>query len=215
MSDGGIAVELPTVAALYVERGGVYFGQPGVDPWDEQRDARLYDGPYPIVGHSPCQRWGRYALGGPSHHGKFKLGDDAGCFAACLAAVRKWGGILEHPEASHAWRAHGLLAPPRDGGWVTAGDWLGWTCCVEQGHYGHPARKATWLYAVGCDLPSLLWGSCGVRGRMDDGFHSTEERRKAVKRGVVERLTKRERLTTPPPFRDLLLSIARTARRPP
>jgi hypothetical protein len=62
--------------------------------------------------------------------------------------VRAFGGVLEHPEASHAWRRFGLLPPPRNGGWVAAGDMIGWTCCVEQGHYGHRARKATWLYAV-------------------------------------------------------------------
>jgi hypothetical protein len=201
-----------TVAALYVQRGGVYYGVEGVDPWDEQRDARLYDGPHPVVAHPPCQRWGRYWGGGPSHNGKFLMGDDGGCFAAALASVRSWGGVLEHPEASHAWRRFGLTAPPRCGGWVNADFEGGWTCCVEQGHYGHPARKATWLYAIGVELPLLPWGTCGVRGRMDDGFHSTEERRRAVKRGADERLTKGQRLTTPPAFRDLLLAMARTAR---
>ena len=50
--------------------------------------------------------------------------------------------MLEHPEASHAWWWFGMCAPPRFGGWVNA-NWLGgWTCCVEQGHYGHRARKA-------------------------------------------------------------------------
>lgn len=34
-----------TVAALFVETGGCYFGLPDVDPWDEARDARLYAGP--------------------------------------------------------------------------------------------------------------------------------------------------------------------------
>lgn len=33
------------VAALYVERGGVYWDQPDVDPWPIDRDARLYAGP--------------------------------------------------------------------------------------------------------------------------------------------------------------------------
>jgi hypothetical protein len=28
------------IAALYVARGGCYFGLDGVDPWDEERDAR-------------------------------------------------------------------------------------------------------------------------------------------------------------------------------
>ncbi len=50
-----------TVATLYVETGGVYYGIPGVDPWDEERDARLYDGPYPVVAHPPCSRWGQLA----------------------------------------------------------------------------------------------------------------------------------------------------------
>ena len=43
------------------------------------------------------------------------------------------------------------------------------------------------------------------------GFHSTEERRAATKRGVTERMGKRERMATPLPFCDLLLSIARSA----
>ena len=47
------------IAALYVEAGGCYYGLDGVDPWDEARDARLYAGPYAIVAHPPCQRWGK------------------------------------------------------------------------------------------------------------------------------------------------------------
>lgn len=46
------------IAALYVETGGAYFGLPGVDPWDEARDARRYAGPLPVVAHPPCQRYG-------------------------------------------------------------------------------------------------------------------------------------------------------------
>ena len=44
------------IAALYVQRGGVYFDLAGVDPWDEQRDARRYAGPWPVVAHPPCAR---------------------------------------------------------------------------------------------------------------------------------------------------------------
>lgn len=197
------------IAALYVQTGGCYFGLPDVDPWDEQRDARLYAGPWPVVAHPPCQRWGRYARGGPSAHGKFEIGADGGCFEAALRAVRTWGGVLEHPEGSHAWRRFCLAIPPRWGGWI--GSLCGgWTCCVEQGHYGHRSRKATWLYAYGVTLPALTWGKSAATARMDDGFHSAEARRKAIKRGVTERLTKRERAATPLPFRDLLLSIARS-----
>lgn len=201
------------LAALYVETGGCYFGLPDVDPWDKARDARLYDGPHPVVAHPPCERWGRYWGGSPRCWPRKRLGDDGGCFAAALAAVRRWGGVIEHPEGSHAWRAFGLNIPPRFGGWINADFEGGWTCCVEQGAYGHRARKATWLYASGVELPSLAWGKAeGDFVRLDDGFHSAEERRRAVKTGACKRLSKRQRAATPLAFRDLLLSIARSAR---
>ena len=199
------------ISALYVATGGCYFGVNGVDPWDEPRDARQFAGPGPVVAHPPCERWGRYWGGSPATWSRLKLGDDKGCFKAALGAVRKWGGVLEHPEGSHAWRAFELNTPPKSGGWVFA-DWEGgWTCCVEQGHYGHAARKATWLYAVGIELGSLRWGKSAARVRLDDGYHSADERRRAVRTGACQRLSKRQRAATPGPFRDLLLSMARTA----
>jgi hypothetical protein len=200
------------IAALYVLTNGPYCGLSDTDPWDEARDARLYAGPWPVVAHPPCERWGRYWSGGPSAKVRRVKGADGGCFEAALAAVRRWGGVLEHPEASHAWSAFGLNAPPRKGGWITADFEGGWTCCVEQGHYGHRARKATWLYAHGVELRTLKWGSSGTRERLDDGYHSAEERRRAVRTGVCQRLSQRQRAETPSPFRDLLLDMARTAR---
>lgn len=199
------------IAALFVETGGVYFGLPDVDPWDEKRDARLYAGPSPVVAHPPCARWGRYWYGGPllAKQGRRKiLGDDGGCFASALASVRKWGGVLEHPEGSHAWRVFGIPRPPRFGGWVACLDG-GWTCCVEQGHYGHRARKATWLYAYGMTPPALRWGKSAAAFRIDDGFHTAEERRRATRTGARQRLSHQERAATPPDFRDALLGIAR------
>jgi hypothetical protein len=200
------------IAALFVATNGCYFGLPDVEPWDQARDARLYSGPHPVVAHPPCERWGRYWNGGPSARVPRLKGDDAGCFASALASVRKWGGVLEHPEASAAWAAHDLIEPPRFGGWVVA-DWHGgWTCCVEQGAYGHRARKATWLYANGVDLPSLKWGrAAGDFVRLGEGFHSIEERRRAIKTGACQRLSKRQRAATPHEFRDMLLGIARSA----
>lgn len=202
------------VAALFVESGGTYSGLADVDAWPAERDARLYAGPHPVVAHPPCERWGRYWSGGPSVRVKRTLGDDGGCFKSALLSVRAFGGVLEHPEASHAWKAHALIAPPRGGGWVVADAFGGWTCCVEQGHYGHRARKATWLYAFGVALPSLRWGKAHGKERLEEGFHSSEERREARANGEapVARLSAFERLATPVPFRDLLLSIARSAR---
>lgn len=231
------------IAALFVATGGCYFGLPDVDPWDRDRDARNYSGPCPVVAHPPCERWGHYWHGGPTARVRHKKGDDGGCFAAALDAVRIFGGVLEHPADSAAWAAFGLLRPPRWGGWHVA-DWLGgWTCCVEQGNYGHRARKATWLYANGVYLPSLKWGPSAARVKMDDGFHTAEERaehklfmrppsglspelREKRRRWLAryaqytgkemvcaERMGKKERAATPLVFRDLLLSMARSVRR--
>jgi len=219
------------VAALYIVRGGVYWDIPGVDPWDEDRDARKYAGPHPVVAHPPCERWGRYWYGGPMLHklGRRKeLGSDGGCFQAALAAIRKYGGILEHPEASKAWEWFHIAKPPRAGEWVKADYCGGWTCCVEQGHYGHRARKATWLYYnAGVSFPvwwpapaDLVWGPSPAGVRLDLGFHSKEERRAAQRLGTLRakgenRMPRQECAATPPAFRDLLLSIARSVRRPP
>lgn len=202
------------IAALYVQKDGCYFGLPGVDPWDQARDARTYPGPWPVVAHPPCARWGRYWFGGPTivRQGReyLKKGDDDGCFAAALAAVRLWGGIIEHPEGSHAWPHFGLSRPPRGGGWIAADSLGGWTCCVEQGAYGHRARKATWLYAFGVELPSLLWGpAVGKFDLIDVSNHGSKENRaRLIKTGICQQMSKRKRAATPAGFRDLLLSIA-------
>ena len=46
-----------SVAALYIDPRGPYPQLPGVDAWDAARDARLYDGPHPVVAHPPCGPW--------------------------------------------------------------------------------------------------------------------------------------------------------------
>lgn len=202
------------VAALYVEVGGAYFGLSDVDPWDEARDARQYSGPHPVVAHPPCERWGRFWHGSPRKPHQFKLGDDGGCFSAALQAVRRYGGVLEHPADSRAWKAFGLKAPPRTGGWVSADFCGGMTCCVEQGFYGHAARKRTWLYACGVDLPSLRWGQGEQRldPKMVERHGYEYARRKGIVSMIGGKNKKAIRNATPPAFRDLLLSIAATAR---
>jgi hypothetical protein len=206
------------IAALYVETGGAYYGLPGVIPWGEAEDARRYAGPHPVVAHPPCQRWGKFWAGSPlgiRKHGRKRLGDDGGCFAAALHAVRLWGGVLEHPEHSRAWGFFGLDTPPRAGGWVRADKLGGWTCCVEQGRYGHFARKPTWLYAFGVALPDLDWGKS--ERRLDPVMVKRYGLKRAIRLGEVGAKggggNDRERSATPPVFRDLLIGIARTAQR--
>lgn len=196
------------IAALFVEISGPYFGLDQVDAWDVERDARKYPGPFPVVAHPPCERWGRYWSGGPSARVRRQLGDDAGCFHSALTSVRTYGGVLEHPEASHAFKRFGLPIPKWGGGWTDPDAYGGRSCCVAQGHYGHQARKMTWLYAVVSKYPELTWGPSKNGLRLDEGFHSKEERRRAIRTGVCQRLSKRQRLLTPEPFRDLLIKIA-------
>lgn len=202
------------IAALYVEPEGCYVGIPGIDAWDEARDARRYAGPWPVVAHPPCQRWGRMATGGPSAPGRFKVGADGGCFAAALAAVRKFGGVLEHPEGSLAWDHFHLNKPERTGGWVNADFEGGWTCYVEQGFYGHLSRKGTWLYAAHVELPSLRWGEGEQRIHpVALAKHGYEKARRIGMMAMVGGKDKTKiRNATPPEFRDVLINIAKTAK---
>lgn len=194
------------VAALFVASGGTYYGLPDVDPWDVERDARQYQGPYPVVAHPPCQLWVNFAhLNHKRYGGEHnRPGNDKGCFASALKSVLVWGGVLEHPASSNAWRAFGLMKPERTG-WNFAGSGPGWrshwTCEVWQSAYGHAARKRTWLLYVGAGRPSELdWtrepgtSQCGWFDR------------------IKPTLSKKRASATPPAFRDVLLDVARGAR---
>lgn len=194
-----------TVAALFVETGGIYFGLPGVDPWDIERDARKYDADLPVVAHPPCflwvnlaaVNWKRYKREKPAW---YPGGTDGGCFESALAAVRRCGGVLEHPASSHAWKHYGLTRPEHgkwkrdksfDGSWVTE---------VWQSAYGHKARKRTWLlYKGDYPPPPLDWSK-------NPGSHQV---------GWFDRikptLNKREACATPLAFAELLISLARSA----
>ncbi len=191
------------VAALYVERNGAYYGVPGVDPWDERRDARLYPGPYPVVAHPPCARWSIMGSCRP----EYRRGDDGGCFEAALAAVRAFGGVLEHPRHSLAFKHYGLPRPAR-AGWTRSLLDEGWSCEVDQRHYGHPAQKPTWLYWVGPgEPPQLIWGT-GRRGERIL-FGRGASRRSSGRVTTDNNHSQRSR--TPRPFRNLLLDLARAA----
>jgi hypothetical protein len=196
----------PLVAALYVDERGVYAGMPDVEVWGISRDARLYPGPHPVVAHPPCARWCRLAGLVEARWGH-KRGDDGGCFAAAKAAVQKYGGVLEHPAYSDAFAAHGLPVPLGPG-WQRTLDG-GAVCYVEQGRYGHPAKKATWLYAVAPELPPLNMQAIADRESRAlvswCGNHTSKfDKRPRVGKAVAA--------ATPPEFAALLLSIARSVK---
>jgi hypothetical protein len=184
------------VAALFVDPRGAYAGLPGVDLWDKDRDARAYAGPYPVVAHPPCQLWVNFAALNFKRYGgeHNRPGNDGGCFASALSSVRRWGGVLEHPAFTNAWRAHGLPRPAGTGWHLAPG---GWVCEVWQSAYGHRARKRTWLYASGVCPPQLNWAR--NPGTAQVGWFDR----------IKPTLSKKEANATPVAFRDALLSIAR------
>ena len=182
-------------AALFVDPKGCYSLVPSVDIWDERRDARKYDGPFPVVAHPPCHLWTNLARlnfqrWGGEHN---RPGNDGGCFQAALNSVRMWGGVLEHPAFSHAWRAFGLRTP-RPGTW-TPHDWY-WVCEVWQSAYGHKCRKRTWLLYAGKNAPTPMRWERPTGSAQIGGF----DRIKPV-------LSGRAASATPPEFRDALLAL--------
>lgn len=215
------------IAALYVETGGCYFGLPGVtvvghgeDHADGTTtvhlDGRQYRGRHPVVAHPSCKRFGRFWHGSTRKPHQFKLGDDGGCFEHALEAVRANGGVIEHPCDSAAWKLFNLNRPKRGEGWIAADMLGGWTCYVEQGHYGHVSRKPTWLYVFGVDprdLPDLNWsiGEQRIPEWMIERYGYEKARRTGVVAMIGGKDKTRIRNRTPIPFRDLLISIARTA----
>lgn len=178
------------VSALFVDPEGPYPRMPGVDSWDEKRDAFKYAGINPLVCHPPCGPWGKL-----SH---FSNQDPSGG-PFSIALVRELGGVLEHPVGSKLWKMFSLPAPSSG-----TDKYGGYTVEVEQVSYGHVARKPTWLYIVRAPRPVLKTGGvpthsvCNGRGqRLADGTRR-------------ERCTAKQARLTPPAFAELLVTIARS-----
>lgn len=207
---------LTNVCALFVDDSehGVYpklLERPRLC-WGEthRRDARLYDGPPPVVAHPPCQLWVNLAAVNWKRYKRQKPawypgGDDGGCFESALASVRRYGGVLEHPAYSHAWEHHQLV-PPNLSGWSRE-YWPNegpcrklqfyWVCEVRQAAYGHKCEKRTWLLYCGKTPPfELDWST--TKGTHQIGWF---DRRKPT-------VSKREASATPVKFAETLIALA-------
>lgn len=189
----------PVVAALFVDRKGPYFNDPRCECWDEQRDARKYEGPLPVVAHPPCQRWINFAALNFKRYGgeHNRPGNDGGCFAYAVHCIFQWGGVLEHPADSTAFQANALPRPiPSKLRWQRAADDV-WVCEVWQSAYGHRARKRTWLLYCGEQEPfELNWSR--PEGTHQCGWFDQ----------IKPTLGKREASLTPPLFADALIQLA-------
>lgn len=187
----------PNVAVLYAREDSIYKSlSPHV--YDINRDARNYNGPFPVVAHPPCRAWGRLRTFAKPRPDEKSLGYHA------VHAVRTWGGVLEHPSSSTLWAAAGL---PRPGAGVDS--FGGWSIEVPQKWWGHLAEKNTWLYVVGVsprsipDLPFTLGAASHV---------VSSSSKKLGGREISRQLPKHLREATPPAFALWLLDLANACR---
>lgn len=147
-------LQRPAVSVLFARADSCYFDLVE-DVWTMERDARNYAGPNPVVCHPPCRGWGRL------RHWAKPRPDEKALAIFAVEQVRRYGGVLEHPWGSTLWHAADLPHP----GKVDA--WGGWTLLIDQGWWGHPAPKPTYLYIVGRtrdqlgDLPVQLHRAAG------------------------------------------------------
>lgn len=215
-----------SIQALYIDPRGPYPALLGPENcWDIARDARLYNGPWPVVAHPPCGPWGRLR--------HLYRGAEHDCAPRAVAQVRAFGGVLEHPANSRlwtnghscqGWKEHCDHCEGGDGpccvcGWEhlplpdhAADSHGGYTVAVNQCDWGHVARKATWLYIVGCprsELPPFPeprepthWIS-GGRGRAGKKAKTTP-----VPPGI-KICSAQQRRRTPLAFAEWLIAIAR------
>ena len=122
------------IAALCVSRVSIYKTIQGVECYDIDRDARMFNGGMSIVAHPPCRAWSAYC----AHQAKPLPGEkELGLW--CAEKLRECGGVLEHPAYSRLFDAAGLPKPgqPECGGM--------WSMAVDQSWWGDPRKKSTWL----------------------------------------------------------------------
>ena len=188
-----------TVAVLFARADSFYKTLPDVDVWDMARDARKWPGGCSVVAHPPCRAWGRLRhMANPRH-------DEKDLARWAVSQVRRWGGVLEHPNASTLWADQSLPQPgERD-------KFGGWTMPICQNWWGHRAEKRTLLYIVGIEpwqLPAYPYTMerashvVGTSGRWRDGSRLADR----------PEITKAEREHTPPELARWLVELASMCR---
>lgn len=189
-----VSMDKNKVAVLFARKDSIYKQFEECDVYDIERNALTYPGGLPIIAHPPCRSFGRLKA--------FSNGDNKEKQLAIWAVrqVRKYGGVLEHPETSSLWKQLGLpLMQQRD-------KWGGFTLSIDQSWFGHRARKRTWLYIVGVgpsEIPAYSMNFQMVEFWVGSGCRK-------LKKPVI---SKKERETTPPNFAKWLIELAQSTRR--
>lgn len=154
------------IAALYVRKNSIYKSIPDVDCFDLARDALNFDFSCSVIAHPPCRGWGRLRHFARPAPGELALGLHA------VEAVRRCGGVLEHPSCSSLFDFAGLPLPGQH-------DDFGFTYSLDQSWFGHRAPKLTWLYIVGVlpdDIPLVPFHLGVAPGRIENMGCAERER---------------------------------------
>lgn len=195
------------VAVLFARADSIYKTLPDCDVWDIGRDARNWPGGCPVIAHPPCRAWGRL-----SHFAKPRA-DEMDLARWAVAQVRRWGGVLEHPNGSRLFAEQGM---PRPGEGCDAHG--GWTLGISQHWWGHRCEKLTLLYIVGVfgrevpDMPSLQLGRGTHVIAQDLRKRRRQDTSERVRPGDPEwrpSVSKAEREHTPPLLAAWLVELAR------
>lgn len=182
------------VAALFVMNDSIYKTLPGVECYDKDRNALKFDGGCPVIVHPPCRLWGKL-----KYFSTASL-DEKGLAIWAIDQVRKCGGVLEHPAFSDLWLGSRLPIPnglPDEHG--------GYTIEVDQFHFGHKARKRTWLYIMGIPKKNLP----AIPHRKGQPTHVIASSTQRAGRLGLKHVNKHDRSATPIAFAKWLVKVAR------
>jgi hypothetical protein len=179
------------VPVLFTQKNSIY-KQLGCDTFDEERNAINYLGNSAVIAHPPCRLWSQMrGLSSAPSAEKFMA-------AWSVELIRRIGGVLEHPASSKLWS---VLKLPKPG---TRDKFGGFTLCIDQFWFGHPCRKKTMLYIVGCDpadLPEIPLRFEPVQ------FKVAHLKRSRRKQHHLPEVSKKWRSATPPEFANFLIEI--------
>lgn len=117
------------ITVLCAKKNSLYKTIPGIDVWDEDRDAYFFTGSNPVITHAPCAQWSHMKAWANANVSEKELA------YFCLQKVIRNGGIFEHPAGSSFFKEAG----------ITKGIYS-----VDQSWWGFPARKRTYLFFHGC-----------------------------------------------------------------
>ncbi len=166
------------ISVLCAKRDSLYKKIPGLDVWDDLRNAYYFTGSNPVITHAPCAQWSRMkAFSKPDQETK-----DLAYF--CLNKVVRNGGIFEHPAGSSFFKEVGITN----------------IYSVDQSWWGFPARKRTYLFFSKCKplavplMQHMPTHVVGINSKLSE--HQRKQRKE---------LSKSQRSTTVIPFANWMI----------